>query len=278
MSTTTLDRPATVDNGLDDGLKVTQPRVLVSEWIKLRSLRSTVWTLIVAVGLTIGLGVLVGFIFHANWSHMNPDDRLRFDPTETTLRGALFAQLAIGVLGVLMITGEYSTGMIRATMSAVPKRLPVLWAKLAVFTAVGAVTMLVSTFAAFLIGQAILAPTAPHTTLSGPHVLRAVVGAGLYLTLVGALGLAIGFIVRNTAGAISALFGILLLLPIVGDLLPASWTSHFIGWLPSNAGQQLMTLHPDPHMLAPWNGFALFVGYVAAAIAVAAVVVKRRDA
>lgn len=274
MSTTTLDRPATVDTGL----KVTQPRVLVSEWIKLRSLRSTVWTLIVAIALTVGIGVLVGLIFHTNWSHLRPAEQLRFDPTEATLRGALFAQLAIGVLGVLMITGEYSTGMIRATMSSVPKRLPVLWAKLAVFTAVGAVTMLASSFAAFLIGQALLAPTAPHTTLSGPHVLRAVVGAGLYLTVVGALGLAIGFIVRNTAGAIATLLGVLLFLPIIGDLLPSSWTAHFIGWLPSNAGQQLMTLHPDPNMLAPWNGFALFVGYVLVAIAVAAVVVKRRDA
>jgi len=275
MSTTTLERPAAT---VSDNIVVTQRRVLVSEWLKLRSLRSTVWTLVVAVGMTIGIGVLVGLIFHSHWAHMRPEEKMRFDPTEDTLRGAMFAQLAIGVLGVLMITGEYSTGMIRATMSAVPKRLPVLWAKLAVFTAVGAVTMLISTFAAFLIGQALLAPTAPHTTLSAPHVLRAVVGAGLYLTVVGALGLAIGFIVRNTAGAISTLFGVLLLLPIVGELLPESWTSHFIGWLPSNAGQQLMTLHPDPHMLAPWSGFALFVGYVAAAIVVAAVVVKRRDA
>ncbi len=178
-----------------------------------------------------------------------------------------------------MITGEYSTGMIRATMSAVPKRLPVLWAKLGVFTVVAAVTMLISTFAAFLIGQALLAPIAPHTTLSAPHVLRVVIGAGLYLTVVAVLGLAIGFIVRNTAGAISALFGIMLILPIIGELLPPDWWSaHFVGWLPSNAGQQLMTLHPDPHMLAPWNGFALFVGYTVAAVIIAAVVVKRRDA
>ena len=274
MSATTLQRPAPVEAHL----KVTQRRILVSEWIKMRSLRSTVWTLIVAIGLTIGIGVLVGLIFHANWSHLRPEEKARFNPTEDTLRGAMFAQLAIGVLGVMMITGEYSTGMIRATMSAVPRRLPVLWAKLAVFTAVGLVTMLVSTFAAFLIGQALLGPTAPHATLSGPHVLRAVVGAALYLTVVGALGIAIGFIVRNTAGAISTLFGVLLLLPIIGELLPSSWSAHFIGWLPSNAGQQLMTLNPDPHMLAPWNGFALFVGYVAAAIVVAAVVVKRRDA
>jgi ABC-2 type transport system permease protein len=276
MTTTTLDRPATAT--VDDSIKVTQARVVVSEWIKMRSLRSTVWTLLITIGITIGFGLLIALVFHSNWSHMRPGERARFDPIEMPLRGVFFAQLAIGVLGALMITGEYSTGMIRATMSAVPKRLPVLWAKLAVFTAVAAVTMLISTFAAFLIAQAIFGPTAPHTTLSAPHALRAVVGAGLYLTGVGILGLAIGFIIRNTAGAIATVVGIVLLLPLIDEALPDSWNAHFVGWLPSNAGQQLMTLHPDPHMLAPWNGFALFVGYLVAAVVAAAIVVKRRDA
>lgn len=274
MSAATLTRAAVVDSTV----KVTQARVVVSEWIKMRSLRSTVWTLIVAVGLFVGVGIVVGLVFSSRWTHMRPQEQLRFDPTEDTLRGAFFAQLAIGVLGVLMITGEYSTGMVRATMSAVPKRLPVLWAKLGVFTAVATVSMIASSFAAFLIGQALLAPTAPHTTLAAPGVLRAVIGAGLYLSVVGILGLALGFIIRNTAGAISALFGVLLILPIIGELLPEDWAQHVVGYLPSNAGQQLMTLHPDPYMLAPLNGFALFVGYAIAAIAVAAVVVKRRDA
>jgi ABC-2 type transport system permease protein len=262
---------------LGPDLRVTQPRVLTSEWIKLRSLRSTVYTLIVSAGMTIGLGVLFCSVWVARWDTMRPQQRLRFDPNEFSLRGAFLAQLAIGTLGVLLITGEYSTGMIRATLSAVPRRLPVLWAKLAVFTVVGAVVSIVSAFVAFLSCQAILSTKHLGVSLFAPGEFRVVLGTGLYLAVVGILGMALGFIIRNTAGAITALFGILLILPVFGELIPSDWLN-IAPYLPSNAGQQVMTLHPDPGTLAPWTGFGLFVAYTVVAIAVAAVTLRRRDA
>ena len=186
------------------------------------------------------------------------------------------AQLAIGVLGVLLISGEYSTGMIRATLAAVPKRLPVLWAKAGVFSVVAAVLMIAASFAAFLGGQALLG--SHGTTLAGAGVTRAVVGAGLYLTVVGLLGIALGFIIRNTAGAIATLFGVLLVLPVLGEVLPSTWAKHITPYLPSNAGQAVMSVHQAPGDLAPWTGFAVFCCYAAAAIIAGAVLLRRRDA
>ncbi len=257
-------------------LRVTEGRVISSEWIKLRSLRSTVYTLIASAGMTIGLGVLFCLVTVARWNSMPADRRSHFDPTTLATQGYFLAQLAIGVLGVLLITGEYSTGMIRATMSAVPKRLPVLWAKLAVFTVVGTIVSMVSAFIAFFLGQAILSSKHLNVSLSAPNELRVVVGTGLYLAVVGILGMAFGFIIRNTAGAITALFGVLLILPVLGEVM-SGWIN--IGpYLPSNAGSVITTTHPDPGSLAPWTGFALFVAYTVVAIVAAAITLKRRDA
>jgi ABC-2 type transport system permease protein len=271
MTTTTVAAPDRTARNI----KVTQGRVVNSEWIKMRSLRSTRYTLIASIAITVGLGLLFASFAVAR---LNSTGHLETDPVTLTLRGAFLAQLAIGVLGVLLITGEYSTGMIRATMSAVPRRLMVLWAKLGLFAVVAAVASIAAAFAAFLGGQAILSSKHVGASLSDPGVLRAVIGAGLYLAVVGLLGMALGFIIRNTAGAITTLFGILLILPVLGEVLPASWASHVVPYLPSNAGQAIMQLHADPNTLAPWTGFALFVGYTAVAVAVAAVLVKRRDA
>jgi ABC-2 type transport system permease protein len=271
MTTTTVVAPDLAARNI----KVTQARVVGSEWIKLRSLRSTVYTLIASVAITVGLGILFASFAVAR---LNSTGHLDTDPVTLTLRGAFLAQLAIGVLGVLLITGEYSTGMIRATMSAVPRRLPVLWAKLGLFGVIAVLVSVAAAFVAFLSGQAILSSKHVGASLSDPGVLRAVIGTGLYLAVVGLLGMALGFIIRNTAGAITTLFGILLVLPVLGEVLPASWAAHVVPYLPSNAGQAIMTLHPDPNTLAPWTGFALFVGYTAVAVAVAAVLLKRRDA
>src|SRR5712691_1136106 len=170
------------------------------------------------------------------------------------------------------------TGMIRATLTAVPGRLPVLWAKLGVFAAIGLVVSEIAVNASFGIGMTLLAHTGAGISLGDPGVLRTVAGTGLYLTLCGLLGLAIGAVVRNTAVAISALAGIMLVLPVLANLLPATWTSHFAQYLPSNAGQAIMNVQPVAGFLAPWTGLALFAGYTAAAIAVAAMLLKRRDA
>jgi ABC-type transport system involved in multi-copper enzyme maturation permease subunit len=278
MSTATVTTPRHAPQRAVAGApaKVTQARVFTSEWIKLRSLRSTVYTLLAAIVMTVGLGMLFSGVIANRWSQLDAAERVRFDPTGVSLRGVFLAQLAIGVLGVLLITGEYSTGMIRATLSAVPKRLPVLWAKAGLFAVVAAITMIPAALVAFLGGQALLGTHG--TTLGASEVARSVIGAGLYLTVVGLLGIGLGFIIRNTAGAIATLFGVLLVLPVLGAVLPSSWAKHIVPYLPSNAGQAVMSVHQAPGDLAPWTGFAVFCGYAAAAIIVSAVLLKRRDA
>jgi hypothetical protein len=263
---------------LPDGLKVTQLRVIQSEWVKFRSLRSSY----IALAATFAGMVVLGCVFAAEtanrWPLMTAARQARFDPTDVALRGYSFAQLIVGVLGVLVVTGEYSTGMVRASLSAAPTRLPVLWAKLLVFAAVTFVVTTASSFAAFLGGQAFLSSQHIETTLSAPNVLRAVVGCGLYLTGVGLLGVALGWIIRHTAGAIATLFGMLLVLPALGEALPDNLAPHIVPYLPSIAGQQVVSVHQATDMLAPWNGFAVFCAYVVVGIAVAVVLLKRRDA
>jgi ABC-type transport system involved in multi-copper enzyme maturation permease subunit len=278
MSTATVTAPRQ-SAGHDKAVEhheVTQGRVLASEWIKLRSLRSTVYTLLAAIVMTIGLGMLFAGVMANRWAQLDPAELARFDPAGVSLRGVFLAQLAIGVLGVLLISGEYSTGMIRATLAAAPKRLPVLWAKAGLFAVVAAVLMIAASFAAFLGGQALLG--SHSTTLGATGVARAVIGAGLYLTVVGLLGVGLGFIIRNTAGAIATLFGVLLVLPVLGEVLPSTWAKHITPYLPSNAGQAVMSVHQAPGELAPWTGFAVFCGYAAASIIAAAILLKRRDA
>lgn len=257
-------------------VRVTQARVLASEWVKFRSLRSSYVALIGAFGAIVGFGCLFAGILASRWPYLEPEERAYFDPTEITLRGAYLAQLIVGVLGVLLVTGEYSTGMIRASLSATPNRLPVLWAKLGVFAVVTFVITTVAALIAFFAGQALLSGQHIQTTLGAPGVLRAVVGAGLYLTGVGLLGVALGWIIRHSAGAIGTVFGLLLIVPLLSEALPESW--HVGPYLPSNAGQQLMVIKLDPGTLAPWTGFAVFCGYLAAAVLAAAVLLTRRDA
>jgi ABC-type transport system involved in multi-copper enzyme maturation permease subunit len=258
--------------------KVTQARVLLSEWTKIRSLRSTIFSLLAAIVFIVGLAVLVPMVTVSHWPPRDPREALGFDPTTRTLSGIFLAQLAIGVLGVLLITGEYATGMIRATFAAVPARLPVLWAKAAVFAAVTLVLMVPTVLGAFLIGQSILTSKHLQTNLSNPGVLRAVIGAALFLTVVGLLGIGLGALLRNTAGGISTLFGLLFVLPIIVRFLPSSWSDPINKYLPSNAGEAITHVHPDPTLLAPWTGFGLFCGYAVVVFIAAAISLRRRDA
>ena len=261
---------------------VTQARVVLSEWTKFRSLRSTVYTFVVGVAATIAFAVVPAVINAARWSTMSLQDKLAFNPLETTLIGVNVAQLAIGVLGVLMMTGEYSTGMIRATFTAVPKRLPVLWAKVGVYGLLTLTFSVPATLIGFISAQSILAG---HTlfgrdislSISAPGAARVVVGGALYLTLAGLFGLGLGAIVRNTAGGIAAFAAILFVIPPVLTLLPASWNDAISPYLPSNAGQAVMQFGMPDHPLAPWTGLGLFTGYTAGTIAAAAVLLWRRD-
>jgi hypothetical protein len=256
--------------------RVTQARVVLSEWTKLRSLRSTTWSLLVASLLTSGIPILAASVISSHWGSESPADRAEFNPLDVALIGAQIGQLAIGVLGVLVITGEYSTGMIRATIIAVPKRLPVLWAKAAVYAAVSFALMLPATLIAFFASQSILSRHHIETSWSNPGVARAVVGAALYLTVIAVFALGIGAIVRNTAGGIATLAAILFVIPPLLNILPRSWNDAISPYLPGNAGTQVFSLTHGGN-LGPWTGFAVLCAWAAAAIAVAAVLLLRRD-
>jgi ABC-2 type transport system permease protein len=256
--------------------RVTQLRVALSEWTKLRSVRSTRYSLFAAVLFTIGLAALACAVVAHHYPNMSPRDKADFHPLEVNLVGVQLAQLAIGILGILVITAEYSTGMIRASMTAVPKRLPVLWAKALVYGLVTAALMIPALLIAFVIGEAILSRHHINTAFTDPGVARAVIGAALYLTVVGLFGLGLGAIVRNTAGGIATFVAIMFVLPPLMNVLPASWNDAASPYLPLAAGEAIMATTAGNH-LSPWVGLALFCGYAAAALAVAAVLLVRRD-
>jgi hypothetical protein len=259
--------------------RVTQARVVRSEWTKLATLRSTRWSLFVAVLLTIGLPLLFAAVTSSHWGSMSPQERANRHPLDIALAGVNLSQLAIGVLGVLVITGEYSTGMIRASLTAVPKRLPMLWAKAAVFAVTTFVLMLPAVFIAFFGSQAILSHhDILQISLSHPGVTRTIVGGAVYLMLLGIFTLALGTIVRNTAGAIAAFAAIFFVIPPLLNILPTSWNNAISPYLPDAAGRSVFSLTHGSHSLGPGSGLALFVGYCALALAIAAVVLLRRDA
>jgi ABC-2 type transport system permease protein len=260
--------------------RVTFPRVLRSEWTKLWSVRSTVWSLGVAVVFTVGLPCLFAAILASRWPHMSPQERAgrRHRPLVVATAGVNLSQLAILVLGVLVITGEYSTGMIRSTFTAVPTRLPVLAAKTADFAAATLALMLPAVVAAFFASQAVLAR---HHILqiafTHAGVARAVVGGALYLTVVGVFALGLGAIIRSTAGGLAAFVAIMFVLPPLMNVLPQNWNNAITPYLPDSAGRDVFSLTTDPHSLGPWTGFGLFCGYAAASLALAAALLIRRD-
>jgi ABC-2 type transport system permease protein len=262
---------------LDFKGKVTLPRVMRSEWTKLWTVRSTVWSLFVALLLTIGVPILASTVIATHWGTRSVHDQLTFNPLDPALAGSQIAQLAIGVLGVLVMTAEYSTGMIRSTLTAVPKRLPVLWAKAIVFAAVTFVLMLTAVLIAFFASQAILSKHHASYSWHHPGVARAVIGAALYLTVVAVLTLGLGTIIRNTAGGISAFVAIFFVLPPLMNILPSSWNDAATPYLPDTAGRSIIQLTNDGN-LRPLPGFALFCGYALLSLALGAVVLKRRDA
>ena len=250
--------------------------VMRAEWTKLCTVRSTFWTALFAALSVIGFATGTC----AQWAHTLSQHRDRLsdlDPTTASLTGIYLAQLAVGTLGILIISAEYSTGMIAATLNAIPRRRTVLAAKALTFTlATLAFGQLVS-FAAFSLGQAILSTQHAGVSLSQPTALRATVGAGLYLSAVGLLGFGIGAAVRHTAGAMAALFGLLFLPSALADLLPPS-VHYVIEYMPANSGSQIFTAHQEAPALAPWTGFAVFGLYVLASLLAALVLTERRDA
>lgn len=274
-ATTAASRPTSTGSG------VTLFGVLNSEWIKFSSLRSTWFSLLAALVITDGLGTLFSALHAHNMEQgIGPGGAIfGFDATQVSLRGMFLAQLATGVLGVLVITGEYSTGMIRSSLAAVPRRQPVLLAKTVVFAIPVFVISLATTFIGFLLGQQAQASTHAQASLSTPGALRAIFGAALYLTLIGILGVGLGFLIRNTAGAIAALFGVVLVAPLLAQALPNPYSSDVSKYLPLMAGQRIIqTVNPDPDLLAPWAGIGVLALYALAALIAGAVMLDRHDA
>lgn len=282
MTTSTLARPTYEEPAVARsaaGGRVSTWGVLRSEWVKLRSVRSSVLVL-AAVALTmLVFGVLVSGVVGGVFSTATTED-FGTDPTAVALAGTLLAQLVVGVLGVLVITGEYATGLIRTSLTAVPARLPVLAAKAGVVAAATFPVALASSLAAFLAGQALIGSgdLAP-ASLGDPGVLRAVVGTAGFLTGIALLGLALGALLRSTAAALSTLFAAVFLLPGLGSVvLPASWRDDLLQYLPSNAGTAFTTVAPPAELLSVGTGLAVFVAWVVVPLALAAVALRRRAA
>jgi len=248
-----------------------------AEWIKLTSVRSTWVTLLVAVLLGIGVGTLISYLSGSHYATRGIGDRT-WDPTAVSFRAINIAQLAIAVLGVMVVTSEYSTGMIRASLAAVPRRSRFLASKTLVFTLVALVVGEITAFAAFLLGQAVIGSNAPHTNLGANGVLRAVIGAGLYLAVVGLLASSLGALLRNTAAGISAVVALLFVLPGVVQALPDSWRNPVTEFWPTQAGSQIFVIHRDAHTLAAWSGFGVMVLFTAVVVGVAHYAIERRDA
>ena len=260
-------------------LKVTQGRVLRSELTKFRSLRSTVYTLLTAVVLMIGIGAIFSAVTASQYPTLDAAERASINPVTTSLSGVMFSVVAFGVLGVLVTSGEYSTGMIRSSLTAVPRRLPVLWGKLAVFAGVIFPVSLIASFTSFFLGPVLLNSQHIGVSISAPGALRSVIGAALYLTVAGMIGVALGALFRNTAAGIATFAGVFFVIPPLASLLPSSISGHLSPYLPSNAGAVLWGGAQNvPNALAPWTGFALLCGYSVVLITAAAWRLRRSDA
>jgi len=274
-STAVTATPSPVgDPPLTATIGVTQRRVVKAEWIKLWSVRSTVIGLFAAVVVAVGLGLVFSSL---GGNEMGHGPQVGSDPLSLSLAGFDLSQLITGVLGVSLVAGEYSTGLMRTVFSAVAGRVPVLRAKAVVFGSVTLVLMTAAAFAAFFGGQALYRGDVPTYSLADPGVFRAVLGTAAYASGVGLLGVALGFLLRTTAAGIGVLFATLLLVPGLTGLLPDAIGEPLTKVLPAGAGQAFMSVGPDGSLLSPMAGFILFVTWVVGLLIVAGVAVKKRD-
>ena len=276
MATTTQSQPALAALPPASG-RAGFGGTLASEFTKIRSVRSTYWTLLALVLVSIGIGAAIS-AGSANQPHSAGDG---FDATQVSLIAFFeLGQLVIAVLGALTITSEYSTGMIRTSLTAMPRRLVIYVSKILIFAVVALVVTFVAAFISFFLGQALLASTHDTATLSQPNVLRAVVGSALYVTMCGLLAFAIGAILRHTAGTITTVIGLLFVIPILAHLLPQSWYQDLERWLPDAAGRALsVTVGPQPpHLFSPWTQFTVFAVYTVVLLVIGGVLFRNRDA
>ncbi len=238
----------------------------------------TFWALTATVVLGIALGAAISAAAAHGYAKSSVSGKLSWDPAGVSLTGIAIAQLAIAVLGVLCISSEYSSGMIRTSLIAVPKRGRVLAAKSLVFAAVTFVVGEVTSFAAFFVGQALISGHAPHAALGDPGVARAVLGAGLYLTALAVLSVAAGTLLRHPAAAIACMMAVALVLPVIAQALPDSWRNPVTEFWPTQAGSRRTSVHHSAHTLRPWPGFGVMCLFVAIVYAIAWTLLDRRDA
>ncbi|MCW8379752.1 ABC transporter permease [Streptomyces justiciae] len=279
MTTTTLSTASTPKTAVH---KVSTRGVLRSEWTKFWSLRSTWITLLVGVAVLLVFGAIAAYTYSpdaaATTGPPGPGGSSGdSDAVSLAMTGVTFAALAIGVLGVLLSAGEYTTGMVRSTFAAVPRRLPVLWAKSAVIGPIALVLSTIGAILAFQLGTPGLDGEKIALSLGDSGVLRSLAGAGVYLALVAVFGVALGSLIRSTAGGITALVGILLILPSLAELLPDSVYDSVSPYFPSNAGSAIYSLNQASDSLSPGAGLAVFAGWVALALAAAAWRLKKTD-
>jgi ABC-2 type transport system permease protein len=280
MATTTVARP-TAGVGLDlprSAGRVTFAGALRSEFTKIRSVRSTYWTLLAMFVVVVGFGALASWGRASHGGEAGPF----FDPTRQSLAGLYIGQLIIGVLGVLVISSEYSTGMIRTTLTTNPHRGVMIAAKGVVFSLVALVTSLITSFTAFFLGQALMSSHHISTTIGSPGVLRAVIGGALFLTACGVLAFGLGLLLRHSAGGIGAMVGLLFVVTILVNFLPSSWQNDVDKWVPALAGGQVWMVQPQPPgstpMFGPWPSLAVLCGWAALAVISGVVLFRRRDA
>jgi ABC-type transport system involved in multi-copper enzyme maturation permease subunit len=249
-----------------------------AEWIKFRSVRSSIMGVAVTVLLTIGLGVLITTLVRTHWSQFGALRIATFDPVASSLRGSLFAQFAVGVIGTLFITSEYTSGSIRTTLTAVPNRLRLIASKAIVLLITVLVVGEFVCFAAFLIGQRIYLGVVPTASIANGTVLRSVILAGLYLTLLGLFAFALGLIFRQSAAAISVFVSLLLIVPIIGFFFPQSWQNDFMRFEPSTLGVSMQSPFAPSNTFGAWSATLVLFLYVVVTMTVAVVLFQRRDA
>jgi len=249
-----------------------------SEWIKFRTVRASILGVVVTFVLTIGLGALITTAVRGHYHEMDPLRKITFDPVSTSLGGTLFAQFAVGVIGTLFITSEYSSGSIRTSLAAVPQRTRLVIAKAIVLIFSILVVSEVAVFITFQLGQSIFSGVVPTASLSSGPVLEAVLLAGVYLTLLSVLGFSLGLILRQSAACISVFTSLLLILPIVMFLLPQSWQTSYSKFEPSALGQAMMSPTPAVNSFGAGTASIILLAYVVVTLGIGTMLLHHRDA
>lgn len=276
MTTALTLTPAPSDASLDSSIRVSTRRVINAEWLKFRSVRSNLTTLAGAAAATVGFGMLFSGLAGSG-DEVGPN-RAGADALAMSLGGVNMAQIFIAVLGVMFVTSEYGSGLIRTMFAAVPSRLPVLGAKAVVAAAATSVVMSAAAVVAFLAGQAVYGVPGAAMSLGDDGVIRALLGTGLYLGGIAAMGVALGFLLRSAGAAIGVVITSLMVAPILVSLLPSDIGDPIGRYLPSNAGAAFRSVTPTPDLLSPGAGAAVFALWVVGMVGAAAVLIRRRDA